>query len=311
MTETATAPAPLAEHRAEVDALFYRHLAGIDNDSARGALPTTGQIDAERLILDQLARLAATPGGAVGMVPRVPAVIPKLLRSLRDEDMSSSELSRQVAQDVVLVAEVIREANSAHYCAPAPIKTIEGALMLLGQNDLRMLLARVAFRPIISMQAGRFARVVAPTLWRQAEKCAMAASLLAPGLRANPVEAYLGGLLQNIGMVVAFRVIDQIHAAPALPDSDAFCDGLFAQARALSAHIGAGWEFPVTVTSAIAHPGDQGAPALAQTLAAASLLSRLRVLVDAGVVAPDDPFVRDGLAPAALACFEKLRSEDH
>jgi hypothetical protein len=37
----------------------------------------------------------------------------------------------------------------------------------------------------------------------------------------------------------------------------------------------------------------------------------LRVLVDAGQLAVDDPLVRQGLDPAALACFEKLSNEEH
>jgi hypothetical protein len=124
-------------------------------------------------------------------VPRVPEVIPQLLRSLGDEDVSAAELSRQVAQDVVLVAEVIREANSAYYQPITPVKTVEAAIMMLGQNGLRMLLARVAFRPVINMQADGFARRAAPHVWSQSEKCALAASLLAPGLTAGVFESYL------------------------------------------------------------------------------------------------------------------------
>lgn len=61
--------------------------------------------------------------------------------------------------------------------------------MLLGQNGMRMLLARVAFRPIIGVGNGRHARRVAPVIWRQSETCALAASLLAPSMRANGFES--------------------------------------------------------------------------------------------------------------------------
>jgi HD-like signal output (HDOD) protein len=240
----------------------------------------------------------------------VPAVIPQLLRSLRDDSISGAELSRQLAQDVVLVAEVIREANSPWYRPSAPVKTIEGAIMLLGQNGMRMLLARVAFRPIISSQSGRFALQVAPHVWRQSELCALAGGMLAPAMRANPFEAYLAGLLHHVGLVVAFRLIDQIYTGAALPQSDQFCAALLSNARLLSARIAALWEFPATVSMAIEQAGLPGAPPPAQVLALADRIGMLRMLVDAGQLAAHDPRVLQGLDPAAAACFEKLSREE-
>lgn len=293
------APAPPGD---DIDALFYRWLAGPPGADVQPA--------AERLILDEFTRLVQAPQSGADLVPRVPAVIPQLLRSLRDDSISGAELSRQLAQDVVLVAEVIREANSPYYRPSAPVKTIEGAIMLLGQNGMRMLLARVAFRPIISNQSGRFALQVAPLVWRQSEACALAASTLAPALRANPFEAYLAGLLHHVGLIVAFRLIDQVYSGAALPQSDQFRAALLANARLLSARIAALWEFPVTVSIAIEQAGLPGAPPLAQALALADRIAMLRMLVDAGQLAADDARVRE-LGPAAAACFQKLSQEEH
>jgi HD-like signal output (HDOD) protein len=266
---------------------------------------------AARLVLDELARLAHAPSAAAGLVPRVPAVIPQLLRSLRDDSMSGADLSRQVAQDVVLVAEVIREANSPYYRPSAPVRTIEGAVMLLGQNGMRMLLARVAFRPIISMQTGRFSRQVAPQVWSQSEKCALAANLLAPALGANPFEAYLAGLMQNVGLIVAFRVIDQVSPGASMPQSHQFFGELLAAARMLSAAIAREWDFPPEVAAAIEQAGRRDAPPLAQAVAQGDRLAKLRLLVDAGVLAEDDPKVADGLDAVQRSCFDKLRSEEN
>ncbi len=297
-----TPGAPLP-HDDDLHTIFYRWLAG-----APGAdvLPAT-----EKLILEEFLRLVDAPQSASDLVPRVPAVIPQLLRSLRDDSMSGADLSRQLSQDVVLVAEVIREANGPGYRPSTPIRNIEGAIMLLGQNGMRMLLARVAFRPIISTQSGQFSHQVAPQIWRQSEACAMAASLMAPAMRVNPFEAYLAGLLNNVGLIVAFRLIDRIYTGATLPQSDQFCDALLANARQLSARIAALWEFPVTVSGAIGLAGMPGAPPLAQLLAKAERMAMLRMLVDAGQYAPDDPIVLQGLDAAAAAVFEKLSDKDH
>ncbi|QOL49064.1 HDOD domain-containing protein [Massilia litorea] len=301
------APAPRAAALrgagAEVGIAFLKWLAGPAANEA--------QAPAARLVLDELARLAHTPSAAAGLVPRVPAVIPQLLRSLRDDSVSAADLSRQLSQDVVLVAEVIREANSPYYRSSTPVRTIEGAVVMLGQNGMRMLLARVAFRPIISMQTGRLARQVAPQVWSQSEKCALAASLLAPALGANPFEAYLAGLMKNVGLIVAFRVIDQAGPGDSLPQSDGFLGALLVSARALSAAIAREWEFPPGVVQAIGQAWDAEAPPLAQALAQGDRLATLRVLADGGVLGDDDPQLVDGMDAVQRSCFDKLHDKEN
>lgn len=300
--EVAHEPATIAE----IDAIYYRWLAAVGS--------TQAPKQTEQQILDELTRLAREPIAGAALVPRMPAIIPQLMRTLQEENMSAAELSRQLAQDVVLVAEVYREANRpcyhSRYNASPSISTMEGAIMLLGQNNMRMLLARVAFRPIVSMQSGGLTVRTTPLIWRQSEKCALAASLVAPGMQANAFDAYLAGLMANVGLVVAFRLIDQLHAPEAFPQSDTFIAQVFAQARILSVRIAELWEFPESVTRAIAQAGQLDADAQAQALALGERLSKLRMLVDAAQLDADDPIVVAGLGKSALAAFDKLADEE-
>ncbi|WP_137176017.1 HDOD domain-containing protein [Massilia sp. HP4] len=277
----------------DLDLAFFHWLAGPH---------VSGRPAADGPLLDELARLARDPESAAALVPRVPAVIPQLLRSLRDQDSSAGALARQVAQDPVLVAEVIREVNSPYYQPASPIRNLEGAVLLLGQNGLRMLLARVAFRPIISQQAGPLARLVAPPLWSQSEKCAQAASLLAPRHGADPFEAYLAGLMHNVGLVVAFRVIEQLVPPGGLPDGDVFGARLVSSARLMSARIADQWQLPPAIGHAIAHLGDEGA--LPLLLFDADRLAKLHMLARGG----QPVFVRAALAlpPEARAAYDRL-----
>ncbi|MGK5005158.1 HDOD domain-containing protein [Janthinobacterium sp. LB2P70] len=290
----------------EIDAMYYRWLAAA---SAAQAPEET-----EQQILDELARLAREPIAGAALVPRIPAIIPQLMRTLQDENMSAAKLSAQLAQDVLLVAEVYREANrpcyQSRYNASPSISNMEGAIMLLGQNGMRMLLARVAFRPIVSMQSGGLTVRTAPLIWRQSEKCALAASLVAPAMHANAFDAYLAGLMANVGLVVAFRLIDQMHAPDVFPQSDAFIAQVFAQARILSVRIAELWEFPQSVTRAIGQVGQADADPQAQALALGERLSKLRMLADTGRFPADDPFVTSGLDKSALLAFGKLADDE-
>jgi HD-like signal output (HDOD) protein len=289
---------PPEQMRMELEAVYYRWLTS----SAGYNAPR----DVESEILDRVRTLSENPEGAAGLVPRIPEVIPRLLRSLRGEEVSNAELARQVAQDLVLVAEVIREANSAYYRPGMPVKNIESAIMMLGQNGLRMLLARLSFRPLVKMQTGGFARRAAPQIWSQSEKCALAASLMAPGLTAGAFEAYLAGLMQNVGLIVALRLSDQVCGDGKVPGSSAFGLELLARSRQLSARIATHWDFPPEVSAAITQRDESDDFLLARALAQGDRLAKLRLLIDADVLAEDDVLVTTGLDNFQLRCLGKL-----
>jgi len=287
---------------AEIEAAYYRWLT-----AARGYTATA---DVKSRILDEVRHLAQQPSEAAGLVPRVPETIPRLLASLRDENVPVAALARQVTQDVVLLAEVIREANSAYYRPITPIKDAEAAITMLGQNGLRMLVARIAFRPLINMQPTGFAREAAPRVWSQSVSCALAASLMAPGLSTGVFEAYLSGLMQNVGLVVAFRIVDGACPDSKVPASSTFGVELLACSRQLSAAIATHWDFPAAVADAISHAGAPGQDPLAQALAQGDRIAKLRLLVDAGVLSESSDLVTEGLDNFQRRCLGKLAKLD-
>ncbi|MEW6761158.1 MAG: HDOD domain-containing protein [Pseudomonadota bacterium] len=283
---------------ADIDALYYEWLAG---PAIFAAPPET-----ERQILDQISQLTQNPAIAAELVPRIPELIPKLLRSLRDENVTTGELATQVAEDVLLVAEVLREANSAYYRPMTPIKTLDAAIMLLGQNGLRMLLARVAFRPVIRMHETGFARRAAPLVWNHSEKCAVAASLMAPGVTADIFESCLAGLMQDVGLIVAFRLADRVCPNGKVPASTAFGVELLARSRLLSSVIATHWDFPNNVAEAIGQAGEPDGSPLAQALGQGDRIAKLRILIDAGLVGEDDALVNQALNGFQRRCLGKL-----
>lgn len=282
---------------ADVDAAFYRWLVASSG--------TTASPELEQQILDRVRGLADDPENASGLVPRVPELVSQLLGALSDENISTAALSAEVGRDLVLVAEVIREANSAYYRPAKPIETLEGAVTMLGLNGLRMLLARIAIRPLVRVKVQGVARQVAPNVWRHSERCAFAASVMAPGLSAGVFESYLAGLMQNVGLQVAFQVADRICEGK-VPRAGSFGLELFAASRRLSSVIAQHWDFPPEVVEAIACVGEADAPHLAQALAQGDRIAKLRLLLDAGVIEPGDSFVSAGLNGFQRRCLGKL-----
>ena len=288
----------------DLDAIFYRWLIG------GNAAPAAEASIPEQAILDALDALSRSELAGANLVPRVPAILPQLLKSLRDEHISASDLSQQIAHDVVLVAEVIREANSPYYHPAKPIASLENAVMVLGQNGLRLLMARVAFRPVINLQSGHFTQLAAPHIWAQSEMCADTCCRLAAEMQVDPFEAFLAGLIQNVGLIVAFRLIDRLYDGNALPGSDAFCRALGVHARVLSALIGQQWGFPQEVVIAIEDMSwglpDAGEDPLHKILATSDRVSKIRLLVDHQLLGEDEEAVLGGLSASAQHCFTRL-----
>ena len=298
----ASASAPAApEHDQDlvdqVHATFYRWLTASSGFNARP--------EQEAQILAEVRSLAADPVCASGLVPRIPELVSQLLTALSDENISTGALSAQVGRDLVLVAEVIREANSAYYRPVTPIETLEGAVTMLGLNGLRMLLARIAFRPLVRVKVQGVARLVAPDVWKHSERCAFAASVMAPGLSAGVFESYLAGLMQNLGLQVAFQVADRVCQGK-VPGSSEFGVALFAASRQLSSVIANHWDFPPEVVEAIAQAGDPDGSHLAQALAQGDRIAKLRLLLDADVIDEDDTLITEGLNGFQRRCLGKL-----
>lgn len=260
----------------------------------------------EQKVLDALGAIVDSHQSGANLVRRMPGVIPQLLQSLRTDDFSGAELSRKISNDVVLVAEVVRLANSVFYMTQQSITSIEHAVLVLGQSGLRQLISGVAFKPIIGADSGYFTRLMAPRLWQQAEQCALANRFLAEAEHRDSFEAFLAGLVQNVGLLAALRVMEQVAGNDGVLGSESFCNALLDYARTLSCSIASEWQFSSQIIAAIAQQRGKVAEmsALARILSNGDYLSKLQLLEMHGRVRDD---VGSGLTPTALACLESLR----
>lgn len=264
----------------------------------------------ENQVLDALTAIVSSQQSGAALVRRMPGLIPQLLQSLRSDTFSGAALSRTISSDVVLVAAVVRLANTAYQGTANSIASVEHAVMLIGQEGLRQLITSVAFRPIIDMNSGHYTRTLAPLLWEHAERCAAANRALAEELGIEPFEAFLAGLVQNVGLIVALRVMDQVAKNDASLGSELFCARLVRDARALTCSIGREWHFPEAVTRALAEQdgaqkGVQLSP-LGQLLMLTDYLGKVRELIGQGRLGHADPALMAGLPDYAPRLYAAL-----
>ncbi|HEU4845364.1 MAG TPA: HDOD domain-containing protein [Burkholderiaceae bacterium] len=268
----------------------------------------------ETQVLERLAALLATGQSGADLVGRMPGLLPQLLQSLRSPAFSGADVARKISGDVVLVSAVLHLANCAslqHERGKA-IASVEHAVIVIGQEGLRQLVTAVAFRPIINLQSGHYTRQLAPRLGELSERGALAARMLAADGGADPFDAFLAGLLLDVGLLVSLRMMDQASAPGAL-GSPIFCARLRQQVLALSHRIAQEWHFAPAVIDAIGQqrqPAQRGAAALSdlgRLLCWADYLGKASVLAAHGAIDGNDPDLTGALPPPAQACYAALQ----
>jgi HD-like signal output (HDOD) protein len=308
----APAPAPASAPPARTTVSFEQleRVNGAWNawlfDRAEGGLEVS---DAETRVLDALGAIMASQQSGAALVRRMPGLIPQLLQSLRSDTFSGSALSRTIASDPVLVAAVVRLANSCFQGTGQAITSVEHAVILIGQEGLRQLITTVAFRPIIDMHSGFYTRRLAPHLWEHSERCAMAARQVG-GAGIEPFDAFLAGLLQNVGLIVSLRIMDQMTPGEERLGSDVFLAQLARDTRRLCASIAREWNFPEAVGQALLEQGEmrRGAAVspLGRLLKLTDYLGKVRMLVEQGLVDEAEDALFAGLPPEAAQCYAAL-----
>jgi HD-like signal output (HDOD) protein len=267
----------------------------------------------ETQVLDALAAILNSQQSGSALVRRLPGMIPQLLQSLRSDSFSGAQLSRTISNDVVLVAAVIRVANSS-LNGNGAITSVEHAVMLIGQEGLRHLITSVAFRPIIDMNSGHFTRTLAPRIWDHSERCAVANRALAESMGIDPFEAFLAGLVQNVGLIVSLRIMDQMAKGNKNLGSEMFCAGLVRDARILTCSIGREWNFPESVITAIGEQAGMKKGAvispLGRLLTLTDYMGKVRILVENDRAPFGDPALFGGLPPSAAEAYRSLQAID-
>ena len=218
--------------------------------------------------------------------PRRPTLMPQLLRAVEDPGTATGKLSRMIAHDPVLAGDVLRLANSPLYrTSPAPIETIQRAIVVLGADALRGVVATAMLQPVFRATRSNFPRFPR-MLWDRTERAARAAELYA--LKTHPqdrFEAQFAVLMSALGPLVVYgAVLDAYSSRPQLTPSPSLCAELTAAlAPQVASHIARQWETSPRLVAAIQRSPDE---TLTTALRVGELLGTLSLLESLHVVAP-------------------------
>lgn len=142
-------------------------------------------------------------------LPSLPEVTLKALEACQQE-RSYRNISQLVSNDTALSARILSLANSSLYSTPANrIRSIEQALMRLGTKRFHTLILTASLRQLLTeLGADQWQQL--RDFWRHSITTALTARALATLTRYQaPEEAFMLGILHNIGELIALQCQDQ------------------------------------------------------------------------------------------------------
>lgn len=144
---------------------------------------------------------------ATGRIPSPPEVLVHLMRAMEDEASSIADLAQIVSQDPGLTSRILSVANSPALRRTKELTTIEDCLTSLGIRLVRALVTCLSIQRLFDKDNQLSSAEVAD-FWCHSLLVGELARAIAEqaGLK-NPDDAYLSGLLHDIGELILLRAI--------------------------------------------------------------------------------------------------------
>ncbi len=260
--ETTAAPAPAAPSQPRADAAMVAHATQMLGAARLQYYCTAFRItelvdgipESHQPILDAVESTLTGVADRERTLPRRPLLLPQLLRALNDPASTREALAAIILQDPVLAADVLRMANSPLYrVAPEPVDSLDRAILLLGIEGLKSVVAASIMQPVFRTPKGQF-DAFAPTLWELAMRTATAAGIYATRTgTADPATAQLLGLLSALGPLAVFRAATEVYREhpQRVPRAEVIVRLIETLADGTSSVIASHWQMPETFVLAL------------------------------------------------------------
>ncbi|MFP4037938.1 MAG: HDOD domain-containing protein, partial [Desulfobacteraceae bacterium] len=154
----------------------------------------------------------------------LPALSPVAMEAVElasREGVPASKIAGVIERDPSLAARLLKLANSPFFRAGMPIGTLTQAVVKLGFDRVRMMALSISLRDTFPM--GKKGPMDYEKFWRLSLYRALIAKALASHLKtAHPEEAFVGALLEEIGLLVFYDLFikDRIENPPPLDLDD-------------------------------------------------------------------------------------------
>ena len=208
-------------------------------------------------------------------LPVLPEVAAQLLKLTGDVDCEVSDIVALIKRDQSLTSHLLRSANSVRYSTGVTVSSIQQAVARLGLLCVREIVV------LISCQCKIFDVPDFEAHVRQSFRRSLATAAFAQEIarvrRMNVEEAFLSGLLHDVGRPILFQALATRRRRYGLAASDAeICEAAEKHRISLAAKLIISWDLSARVAEAVQFQlSPQDAPGCLQQAATINLASYL------------------------------------
>jgi HD-like signal output (HDOD) protein len=192
-------------------------------------------------------------------ISSLPEVTTRIVEIVEDPKSTAQDMHDIVKHDPALAAKILKVVNSAFYGLPSQIASLDRAIVMLGLSAVKNIalaasLSRL-FRPGVISE-----RFAARDLWSHCISVGVCARLLAQASFGQAEEAFVAGLVHDMGLLIEYQLFPQKLKAVAErceTQPQGFCalerEIIGADHLAFGAALAAKWKFPPLLRCAISH----------------------------------------------------------
>ncbi|WP_291994641.1 HDOD domain-containing protein [Candidatus Accumulibacter sp. ACC003] len=195
-------------------------------------------------------------------VPTLPTIVVHALKVLQNPNSDARAIERVIVNDLAISAKILRVANSAFFGYSRRVGTIAEAVRVLGFTNVQGMIISVG-----AFDAFRTERLNLLDFWKHSITTATAARFLSRQLHCSADEAFMAGILHDIGkLIFAVQAEPGYHQVLELLRGSAAMSSLEAERTLFEfTHPEVGemvaerWDLPAKYVAAIAHHHDPDA----------------------------------------------------
>ena len=149
----------------------------------------------------------------------------RLHKGARENSLDAEEMCSLLEEDPALVSEVLRMSNSSFFSGLTEIRSLKDAAVRLGTKQVAAIVFSVSQKRLYSQSKGLFkGRLL--ELWQHANAVSSGARWVANtiGYRSISDEAFIAGLLHDVGKLSLLSIIEDLIASKELSLSDEIID---------------------------------------------------------------------------------------
>ncbi|WP_214660526.1 HDOD domain-containing protein [sulfur-oxidizing endosymbiont of Gigantopelta aegis] len=260
----------------ELEDTYYQYFIGVNS------LLNTQLNTFEQNVINSLEKALKQNYAFAEDIPRLPDVIPRLIHLFRDTNFTWKEVAHEIALDPVFLVGIVKIANSPAYNLQAEADQLEHILVQLGLQEVKKVMMKVALKPILDVEGGYFLKHSGTKIWVHSIKSAEACASLANSYHEEVFNAYLVGLIHNLGQTI---IVTKMNDAEdfSVPRSLLFKEQLLDIAKQISLIIAQSWDMDESIIDALneqryKNPAEIKS-ALGQILCEGSAVSKQHILV--------------------------------